>query len=613
MAINQDAPEYMRAAAKQGLKYYAEGLAGDGLVARTVTEARLMAEGKVSDDKWIRIAAWIARHLPDLDSPNADPDSENYPSAGVVAHLLWGSGPSKDAAQRALSYAQSVVERIRADETRKAGGEQIIICDIDGTLLNDEERLIAKTWDYVQSLEGSLFIVTGRLDSDRDQTADALAAAGITYSRLIMKSDAETDSADYKKATAEELLQTYDVVAAIENDRDALRAYSSLGIEAINPADLPESENMSEERAAIDELAIGDWVSWNALDPEIAAVVTEVDGDQAVLALYDFEDGIFVPTELVMPINVFKLEKIQRPEMLAEKLPEMHDQVEDAPESDPHSDIKAKAAEIIAKIEAMDESEPMTEPVIEAQRDKWLSAAWKIKARLEGSEGRSIGGVETRANHVELRAEGDGRTFTGYAAVFGQPSLPLPFTEIVKPGAFKRSLQSRNRMMLLWNHDTSNPLASTRNGSLQMVEDERGLKVTATLPDTTLGRDIAELVRTGVVDAMSFGFSVKKDSWSQDGQTRYLEDVSLYEVSLVSTPAYEQTSGTVAVRSTDGISADALADALLKIESGEELDAEQGALMQDVISRLSAGKIEETDGDVMALYKKKLALAEMGA
>jgi len=489
-AINQEAPEYMRDAAARGLEYYSEGLGGDGLVERTIREARLMVEGTVSDDKWIRIAAWIARHLDDLDAPDANPDSEGYPSAGVVAHLLWGSGPSKAAAQRALEYAESVVARIRKEQ------------------------------------------------------------------------DMETNAT----------------------------------------------------RAALNELAVGDWVSWNVLDPEIAATVVEVSDDQAVLALYEFEDGIFQPTEYVMPLNIFKLERIPKPEMVAEKLPEMQDHPEEQPTdepADPTSDIKAKAEQIIAKIDAMNESEPMTEPVI-ANRDKWLSAAWKIKARLEGSEGRSLDGKEVRSAHVELRAEGDGRSFTGYAALFNQPSLPLPFTEIVKPGAFKRSLQSRNRMMLLWNHDTSNPLASTRNGSLQLTEDERGLKVTATLPQTSLGNDIAVLVRDGVIDAMSFGFSVRKDSWSQDGQTRYLEDVSLYEVSLVSTPAYEQTSGTVSVRSTDGISADALADALLKIESGEELDAEQGALMQDVISRLSAGKIEETDGDVMALYKKKLALAEMG-
>jgi len=168
-------------------------------------------------------------------------------------------------------------------------------------------------------------------------------------------------------------------------------------------------------------------------------------------------------------------------------------------------------------------------------------------------------------------------------------------------------------MMLLWNHDTSNPLASTRNGSLQLAEDARGLKVTATLPDTTLGRDIAELVRTGVIDAMSFGFSVKKDSWSQDGQTRYLEDVSLYEVSLVSTPAYEQTSGTVSVRSVDGISADVLADALLRIESGEELDPEQGKLVTEVIGKLTkTTEVEEVQGDILALKKKKLDLLMMG-
>lgn len=371
-ALDQEAPAYMRAAARRGLAYYDEGLAGDGLVDRTVREARDMVDGKVSDDKWIRIAAWIARHLGDLDSPDADPASDNYPSAGVVAHLLWGSGPSKASAQRTLDYAESVVGRIRAEQ----------------------------------------------------------------------------------------------------------------------------------------------------------------------------------------------------------------------------------------------ESERMTELVMDEARAKWLKAAYTIKAKIEGNgEARALGKTEVRTNHIEMRATGDGRTFEGYASVFDQASEPLPFTEYVKPGAFKRSLQSRNRMMLLWNHDSSNPLASTRNGSLQLTEDNVGLKVTATLPDTTLGRDISELVRTGVVDSMSFGFSVKRDSWSKDGQTRYLEDVTLYEVSLVSTPAYEGTAGTVSVRSGDVISADALADALLRIESGEELDAAQGALISDVIAKLvKTPEVEEVQGDILALKQKKLQL-----
>jgi HK97 family phage prohead protease len=74
-----------------------------------------MAEGNVTADKWVRIAAWIARHLGDLDSPDANPTSENYPSAGVVAHLLWGSGPSKSSANRAMKYAQGVVARLEEE------------------------------------------------------------------------------------------------------------------------------------------------------------------------------------------------------------------------------------------------------------------------------------------------------------------------------------------------------------------------------------------------------------------------------------------------------------------------------------------------------------------
>jgi HK97 family phage prohead protease len=480
----------------------------------------------------------------------------------------------------------------------------IIISDIDGTLLASGDNLIQKTWDYIESLEGALFIVTGRPDSERTKTEADLEGAGVTYSRLIMNPGSTADSVAFKKATAEELLKTYDVVAAIENNPDALRAYNSLGITAIDPADIPDTEQLTEDRAAVDSLEPGDYVSWNVFDPEILAEVEMTKGQMAVLKLYEEEDGVFSATDKFLIMNVLKLEKVQRPEMVAEKFEEIET---DQPEENP---MLGRAQALIARIEAKTESEPMTDLVMDEARAKWLKVAYGIKAKLEGVEGRSLGKGEVRTNHIELRAEGDGRTFTGYASVFNEPSLPLPFTEIVKPGAFKRSLQSRNRMMLLWNHDTSNPLASTRNGSLQLAEDARGLKVTATLPDTTLGRDIAELVRTGVIDAMSFGFAVKKDSWSQDGNTRYLEDVSLYEVSLVSTPAYEQTSGTVSVRSVS-ISADALADALLKIESGDELTADDSALMRDVIDRLAGAKVE-TDGDLTALYKKKLALAEIG-
>jgi HK97 family phage prohead protease len=370
-AINQEAPAYMRAAARRGLEYYEQGLGGDGLVEQTIREAREMADGRISDDKWVRIAAWIARHLDDLDSPDANPESDGYPSAGVVAHLLWGSGPSKRAAERTLAFAVGVVDRIREEESK--------------------------------------------------------------------------------------------------------------------------------------------------------AMTTTTEA-----------------------------------------------------------------------------------------RDKWLSVAWAIKSRLDGGEARSVGGIETRRNHItlEVREGSDGMTFEGYAAVFNSPSEPLPFTEVIAPGAFKRSLQGRHRMMLLWNHDASQPLASNRNGSLRMTEDAYGLKVEATLPNTQLGRDIAEMVRTNLIDAMSFGFQVKKDSWSADGSTRTLHEVAIHETSLVSFPAYEGTAGSVSVRSID---ADVLADGLLRLESGEELSADQAATIKEVVDKLAATEeVQAVDGDVLALKKKKLDLLLKG-
>ncbi len=100
------APDWLRANARRGLAWYADGLAGDGVTAGTVREARAMADGSVSVDKATRMAAWFARHMVDLDAPSADPGHPEYPSPGVVAHALWGGG-SRTASERAAAWARS--------------------------------------------------------------------------------------------------------------------------------------------------------------------------------------------------------------------------------------------------------------------------------------------------------------------------------------------------------------------------------------------------------------------------------------------------------------------------------------------------------------------------
>ena len=369
------APEFMRDAARQGLEWFDAGLAGDGVTDETVSEARLMADGVVSADKWVRMSAWIARHLVDLDAPGADPESDEYPSPGVVAHALWGSVGGRDGALRVQSYADGVVADIAEDES------------------DDED------------------------------------------------------------------------------------------------SDTQEGERVSAYRAG----------------------------------------------------------------------------------------------------------------------------------KLSG-----MSKVETRefTTTIELRAEGDGNTFSGYAALFDSPSEPLPFTEVIARGAFTRSLKSRNDVKLLWNHDSSMPLASTRSGTMTLVEDERGLKVTATLPQTSAGNDARELIQKSIVDAMSFGFSVPAggDSWSSDGNTRTLKSVRLHEVSIVAWPAYSATGGTVSVRALDKLAqraevdADALQDVLTRIEAGaESLTAADRALVEKVLDRLAPeAEADEVVGDLdlLALKKKKLDLLE---
>lgn len=106
-----DVPQYIQDNARQGLRWHAQGLGGAGLVPQTLRDARAMAWGRVSRNKVVRMAAWLARHMTDLDAPAADPDHPNYPSPGVVANALWGGG-NRTQAQRALAWAQSVVSTI---------------------------------------------------------------------------------------------------------------------------------------------------------------------------------------------------------------------------------------------------------------------------------------------------------------------------------------------------------------------------------------------------------------------------------------------------------------------------------------------------------------------
>ena len=249
----------------------------------------------------------------------------------------------------------------------------------------------------------------------------------------------------------------------------------------------------------------------------------------------------------------------------------------------------------------------------------------RLEAENEGrAKGEALSKLETRIVEVdkfEIREDASGMFLEGYAALFNSRSENLGgFTETINPGAFRASLRSRNDVKLLWNHDSGAVMGSTRAGTLTLTEDERGLKVSATLPDTTYGRDARELVRRGDVTGFSFGFSMPArggDEWSSDGTERVLKSVRLHEVSLVAFPAYPATNGTATVRGLDKIAqranvdADALADALLKIENGEDISLDDRTLLQTVIDELAPtpeAPVVDNSLEMLALKKKKLQL-----
>jgi HK97 family phage prohead protease len=181
--------------------------------------------------------------------------------------------------------------------------------------------------------------------------------------------------------------------------------------------------------------------------------------------------------------------------------------------------------------------------------------------------------------NVEARQAEDGTMrLSGYAAVFNEDSVPLPFLERIAPGAFRKTLTETPDVRLLINHEGL-PLARTKNGTLRLKEDESGLYMDADLPDTQAARDLYTLVERGDVDQMSFAFRVIRQKWSEDRSRRVLTELSLADgdVSVVTYPAYPTT--TVEAR-------EQIAAARQAIKEGREITGESLIVIQAILDKI---------------------------
>lgn len=213
------------------------------------------------------------------------------------------------------------------------------------------------------------------------------------------------------------------------------------------------------------------------------------------------------------------------------------------------------------------------EPGGEVQRD----SVGEDRSKMKEIERRTftVRDIETR------EAEDGAMRLSGYAAVFNDSSVPLPFSERIAPGAFRKTLSETPDVRLLINHEGL-PLARTKNGTLTLSEDEVGLRFDADLPDTTEARDLWTLIQRGDVDQMSFAFRVIRQKWSADRTERTLTEVSLADgdVSVVTYPAYPTTS--VEAR-------EHLANAIQAVKEGREVSGESLIILQTVFEKMSEG------------------------
>jgi len=211
------------------------------------------------------------------------------------------------------------------------------------------------------------------------------------------------------------------------------------------------------------------------------------------------------------------------------------------------------------------------------QIDKLDNETNKARSKMKKTERRTF-----TVRDIEARQAEDGTMrMAGYAAVFNEPSVPLPFIEKIAPGAFRKTLSETPDVRLLVNHEGL-PMARTKNGTMRLTEDERGLYFEAELANTQEARDLYTLVERGDVDQMSFAFRVIRQKWNDDRTERSLTEVSLADgdVSIVTYPAYPATS--VEAR-------EAIKRAIAQIKEGREVSGDSLLVLESIFGDLTEG------------------------
>lgn len=225
--------------------------------------------------------------------------------------------------------------------------------------------------------------------------------------------------------------------------------------------------------------------------------------------------------------------------------------------------------------------------------------------------------LELRNFDIELQEgqENNELKVSGYVNKTNQLSQPLGrekrFVERVESGTFQRALDKGNEIHFLAEHDNAKLLASTKNGSLTLREDDQGLYMEAKISETSWGKDYYTLIKDGLLTSMSFGMKVNNDHWKKrsDGlYERTIDDLTLAEVSVVRDPAYIQSN--IQARSMDVLNPE---DVSFCLQKNQNEKAENNMSKEKTLAELR-GQLEalenENRGNEPEVKEEKRAVKE---
>ena len=578
MAETFRVPQGVQDEAKTALGWIADGHAGSGFTAVGKKRASDLAAGHpVSAETILRMYSFFKRHETDKQAEGFNSGEDGFPSAGRVAWSAWGGDAgftwstrirnqiSKSA--RALSMMASEDDMADMNQVPDLNEELTeLLADVvsfyfrahgahwnvKGADFSEYHKLFQKIYeDVYESIDplaenlrklGSIapftlgsFMALRCLEDAPTILQDPIALANdlLTANDMILDelSDAfdcasmynqqgianflagRIDSHQYWKwqltvSQGQEITQpSVDPVDAQGVDEDDVEEQvDGMTMPMMMAYSEDVSELTEEERASAARIGEGSFVSWNTSNGRAKGKVEKV----ATKGQAKSSEGYTIEATPDHPAFVIRIYKEQGNGWVPTDVTTVH------------------RPDILTVITAL--PAPRSEDVEMIEARKAMATAERITMTAE------VRSVDTEDGSLKIG---------GYAATFNSEATGLNFREVIAPGAFTRALASADPVFLLVNHDMEGiPLASTQSGTLNLRQDSTGLYMEATLdPANPKAQELSSAVRRGDMDKMSFAFTVSPDGQTKDAGLRTLTDIErLYEVSVVTLPAYDSTS-----------------------------------------------------------------------